>query len=103
MEESADNDDSSDGVVSEGLRYQYSPPTTHGGAELIATDKTPVSVYTTQHCRHYTTHSLRTTLDTHRVYNCVLYSHSSGHNIRPYGGGTDATVKESLTIPNVHK
>ncbi|XP_065889215.1 ubiquitin-like modifier-activating enzyme 5 isoform X2 [Dysidea avara] len=38
VDESVDNDDKTDGVVGEGLRYQYSPPT---NSDLVATDTKP--------------------------------------------------------------
>ena len=39
VDESVDNDDKGDGMVGEGLRYQYSPPTP---SKLVATDTKPV-------------------------------------------------------------
>lgn len=40
VEESVE--DTADGVVSEGLKYEYSPPT---HTQLVTTDNKPVSVY----------------------------------------------------------
>ena len=40
VEESVE--DTADGVVSEGLKYEYSPPT---NTQLVTTDNKPVSVY----------------------------------------------------------